>query len=453
MEFRAYDYQKTATNFILEKNKAGLFLDMGLGKTVSTLMAIEELIYQRLEIDKILVIAPLRVAKTVWDSEIEKWDRINHLKISKVLGTEKQRIDALNKKADIYIINRENVSWLIRNTNFDYDMVVIDELSSFKSTKAKRFRDLKKFIGRSKRVVGLTGTPSPNGLMDLWPQIFLLDKGERLGKTVTHYRSRYFKPGKSRGHIVYEYVPLPKAEKEIKNKLSDICLSMSKDDYLEMPDRVFIDVKVQMDSRERKLYKELERDNIIAFKDTEIVGVNAAALNNKLQQLANGAAYGDNQDVIKIHDKKLDALEELIEEANGQSVLVFYSYKHDRDRIKERLGSKCFELKSETAIKNWQEGKYEVAIAHPASVGHGLNLQSGGHIIVWFGLTWSLELYNQANDRLYRQGQKNTVSVYHLITEDTVDEACMRAIKKKEKGQEALMEYLKFKLDNFRKEE
>lgn len=416
------------------------------GKTICTLSAIEELMYDRIEISKVLIIAPIRVAVSTWPSEIKKWDNIRHLTYSVVVGTPKQRISALNEEADIYIINRENVVWLMENHNWDFDMVVIDELSSFKNNQAKRFKALKKKIVKCKRVVGLTGTPTPNGLIDLWPQIYLLDQGERLGRTLGAFRERYFKPGRSKGYIVYEYIPLDTAKTDIFDKLADVCISMRKEDYLDMPDRVYQDVEVNLEPKALKAYQTFEKESVLELANSDgIVAVNAAAVSNKLQQFANGAIYDENRKYTVLHDSKIEALKELVEMANGQPVIVFYNFKHDQQRIQQEFETR--ELNTDKDIEEWNQGKISILLAHPASIGHGLNLQEGGHIIIWFGLTWSLELYQQANDRLYRNGQKNTVSVYHIVAKDTIDQRILEALAKKEKVQDSLMEYMKAKME------
>lgn len=449
MKFNPYPYQKKSIDWILEHDRCGLLLDMGLGKTVCTLTAIEDLIYNRFEISKVLIIAPIRVALSTWSSEIEKWDNIAHLRYSIAVGTPAQRMKALEQDADIYIINRENVVWLIENHHWNFDMCVIDELSSFKNNQSKRFKSLRKRIARCSRVVGLTGTPAPNSLMDLWPQLYLLDQGQRLGRTISQYRNRYFKPGRSNGYVVYDYTPLPEAEKEIYDRISDICISMKKEDYLEMPEKVFNTVDIELDKKSLKYYKQLERNAIIELGDDDaVLASNAASACNKLQQIANGAVYTEDRSAIRIHNAKLEALEELIESANGQPVIVFYQFKHDQERIKERFETR--ELKSDQDVKDWNDKKIPILLAHPASIGHGLNLQHGGHIIIWFGLTWSLELYLQANDRLYRQGQEKAVMIYHIVAKDTVDERIVKALSNKEKGQDALMDYVKAKIEEYK---
>ena len=443
-----HEFQNYGVDFIINKPISALMLECGLGKTITTLTAVSDLMYDYFEISKVLIIAPLRVGLTVWKQECDKWEQLKYLRCSIAIGSVSEREKALQADADIYIINRENVEWLVKNYPFDFDMVVVDELSSFKSHQSKRFRALRKVRPKLDRIVGLTGTPAPNGLMDLWAEINLLDMGERLGRYITRYRDEYFKPDKRNGAIVYSYKPLPDAEERIYGKISDICVSMKAADYLEMPERVDNIVEVGMSDKETAMYKRLEKEMLLPFADGDIDAVNAASLSNKLLQLANGAVYDENGKVKKIHSRKLDALEGLIEAANGKSVLVYYSYKHDRDRISERFNAR--EIKDDKDISEWNTGKIQLAIAHPASCGHGLNLQSGGSTIVWFGLTWSLELYQQANARLYRQGQKNTVVVHHIITKGTVDEKVMTALKNKDIGQASLMEAIKARIEEVR---
>ena len=446
MKYKPYDYQEYATQWILDKEKAGLLLDMGMGKSVITLTAIDELMFDYFEVSKVLVIAPLRVAESTWDEEAAKWDHLEHLKISKVLGTEKERINALYTKADIYIINRENVKWLVDKCGKDwpFDMLVIDELSSFKSHRAQRFKALRKVRPFMKRVVGLTGTPAPNGLIDLWSQIYLLDGGERLGKTITGYRERYFLPDKRNQHIVFTYKLKEGAEEAIYEKLSDICVSMKAEDYLKLPERINNIIPIYLPKEAKEKYDQLERDLLLPLKDSDIVANTAGVLANKLLQMANGAVYDEDGDVQEIHNAKLKALEDTIEAANGKPVLIFYSYKHDLDRIKKHLKRDDLTvLDTAEDIKKWNEGKIPIMLAHPASAGHGLNLQAGGNIIIWFGLTWSLELYSQANARLYRQGQKQNVIIHHLVAKDTMDEDVMKALEGKEVGQEALLNAVK----------
>lgn len=441
-----HEYQKYCVDFIITHPVAALFLDLGLGKTVTTLTAVNELMYNRFEISKVLIIAPLRVAQTTWSDEIQKWSHLENLRVSKVLGTPSERNAALDEDADIYIINRENVDWLVSNHTFDFDMVVIDELSSFKNHQSKRFKALRKVRPAVKRIVGLTGTPAPNGLMDLWAEINILDMGERLGRFITRYRETYFLPDKRNGMVIFSYKPLPNAEKCIYEKISDICISMKAADHLNMPKRMDNVVTVEMNETEHKLYDKLSKEMLLPFDEGDIDAVNAAALSNKLLQTANGAVYDENGNVRYIHGRKLDALEDLIEAAVGKPILVFYSFKHDKGRIAERFEVR--EIKTERDIHDWNSGNIPVALAHPASCGHGLNLQSGGSTVVWFGLTWSLELYQQANARLYRQGQKDTVVIHHIITKGTIDENVMRALKHKDKGQSALIEAVKARVKN-----
>lgn len=395
-----------------------------------------------------LVIAPKRVAENTWSKETDKWQHLNHLKVSKIMGTQKQRLDALNSPADLYVINRENVVWLVETLGnaWKFPIVVIDELSSFKSAQAKRFKALRKVRGRIKRLIGLTGTPRPNGLEDLWPEVYLLDQGERLGRTLTQFRSRYLVPEKMNGHIVYSYKPRPGAEAEVYEKLADICMSVKKEDVLQLPGQVYEDVVLTLPPALLKKYKQFERDQVLEClsEDGEIVAGSAAALTNKLLQFANGAIYDMDGKVHELHTVKLEALEELLEAAGGESVLVLYAYKHDAARIKARID--CRELDTPEDMDAWNRGEIPVALAHPASIGHGLNLQDGGHIIVWYGLSWSLELYQQANERLNRPGQKHVCKVYHLIVEGTHDERVLQALANKDKGQSAAIEALRLEI-------
>lgn len=447
MIYKPHSYQEYATQWILNKEKSGLLMDMGLGKTVVTLTAIVELMYNMFDVSKVLVIAPLRVADTTWQDEIEKWEHLKYLKLSKVLGSKKNRIVALYKKADVYTINRENVPWLVDfyKNDWPFDMVVIDELSSFKSPSAKRFKALKKVRHKIKRIVGLTGTPAPNGLLNIWSQIYLLDGGERLGRTFTGYRNRYFHPQKYiNGVIPADYVINEDAEERIYEKISDICISMKALDYLKMPECIFNKVMVELSEKDMKLYRKLERDLLLPFEDSDVDAKNAAVLSNKLLQMASGAVYDEYGDVKLIHDKKLDALEDLIEAANGKPVLVYYGFKHDKNRIKERF--EVEEINTSGDIAKWNSGKIRIAICHPASTGHGLNLQEGGCTIIWFSMTWSLELYQQANARLYRQGQKHTVVIHHIIAKDTVDEKVMQVLENKDTSQTALIDAVKARI-------
>ena len=444
MNYNPYDYQKYATNFIKTHKEAVLLLDVGLGKTSCALTAIKDLLDSG-EVKKVLVIAPLRVAKITWSDEIQKWDHLSGLRYSVVVGTEKQRLKALEKDADIYIINRESVEWLIHKSfkKFNYDMLVIDELSSFKSYSAKRFKALMNMRHRLSRVVGLTATPSSNSLLDLFSEYKLIDGGVRLGQYITHYREKYFDPDKRNANVIFSYKLKPFAEEAIYSKIDDITISMKAVDYLKMPPILYNEIKVKLDQKERKIYEILKKDMIVALEDKEIDAMNAASLSNKLLQMANGSVYGEEKEVIHLHDKKLDALEEIVEAANGNSVLCAYWYKHDLERIKARFGDKCQEINSEASIRKWNSGDIQIGLIHPMSAGHGLNLQSGGSILVWFGLTWSLELYQQTIGRLYRQGQTRSVIIHHIVSKDTIDERVMLALKNKEVSQDALVRAVK----------
>jgi SNF2 family DNA or RNA helicase len=447
--FKPHNYQEYAKEWIIEKPSSGLFLDLGMGKTVCTLTAVEELLYDYFDVAKVLVIAPLRVAEDTWSSEVEKWEHLKNLKISKVLGKEETRIISLKEKADIYVINRENVEWIVEylGKGWFFDMVVIDELSSFKSPKSNRFKALKKVRPFIKKIVGLTGTPAPNGLLDLWSQVYLLDGGERLGKTLTGYRDRYFQPDKRNQTVIFSWKPVEGAEDRVYEKLKDICISMKASDYLELPARINNSIMVQLPKIAEEKYKKLEKELLLPLEESDVVANTAAVLTNKLLQMANGAVYDENGEVKEIHDAKLKALDDVIEAANGKPVLVFYSYKHDLDRLSKHLKNKDFRvLNTSKDIETWNKGKVPIMLVHPASAGHGLNLQFGGNIIVWFGLTWSLELYQQANARLYRQGQQQSVVVNHIIAKGTIDEEVMRALDNKEVGQEALLKAVKARL-------
>lgn len=444
MKYKAHDYQKYATQFIIDHPAAGLLLDMGCGKSVITLTALWELAFDYFDIAKVLVIAPKRVAEDTWRKEIEKWEHLKELTYSIVLGSKEQRKKALNKKALIYIINRENVPWLIENHKWDFDTVVIDELSSFKSNKAQRFKALKKVRPIVKRIIGLTGTPAPNSLMDLWSEIYLLDMGQRLGRYIGGFRERFFTPDKRNQEVIFSYKPREGAENKIYELISDICVSMKALDHIKMPELITNNVVVEMSSKELKLYNKFKNDMVLELGDKELEAINAAALSNKLLQMANGAVYDDNKAVVEIHNRKLGALEDLIEGANGKPVLVAYWYKHDKDRIMQHFQAE--EINTSADIDKWNKGEMPVALIHPASAGHGLNLQQGGNTIVWFGLTWSLELYQQLNARLYRQGQKETVVIHHIITKNTIDENVIKALEKKDIGQNSLIEAVKWRL-------
>lgn len=405
------------------------------------------------EVNKVLVIAPKRVAEDTWSTEVDKWDHLKDLRISKIIGTPKQRINAINENADIYIVSRDNVKWLVDNCfrYWKWDMCVIDELSSFKNSKSQRFRALKKVRPHFKRIVGLTGTPTPNSLIDLWPQMYLLDGGERLGKTITGYKERFFYPGQHNGYVVYEWKLRENAEDSINKKISDICISMKAKDYLNMPERIDNIIRIKLPDKTIKKYKEFSKDLVMELdNEEEITAVSAAVLTNKLLQFANGAIYNDDKKIIELHDEKIDKLLEIIDTSNGKPVLVFYNFKHDKERIIKALakrGIKDYQgLDTSEDIKNWNEGKIQVALLHPASAGHGLNLQYGGNIIIWFGLNWSLELYQQANARLYRQGQKESVIIHHLVAKNTVDEDVMQALENKDVNQEKLLEAVKARL-------
>lgn len=446
MKFIPHAYQQYAIRHIETHKEAALFLDMGLGKTVIALSAIWDLAFDFFEVSKVLVVAPLRVARDTWPAEIEKWEHLKYMTYSVVVGTEEERRQALLKQALVYIINRENVDWLVSKSGvpFRFDMVVIDELSSFKSHTSKRFKSLLKVRPRVKRIVGLTGTPSGNGLMDLWAEFRLLDMGKRLGRYISHYREAFFEPDKRNQMMVFSYKPRPGAAKEIYQLIGDITISMKSLDFLPMPKLIMNEVHVKLSPAERKVYDELRKKMALSIEGKEIDAANAAALSGKLLQMANGAVYDDNHKPIHIHDRKLDALEDLVEAANGKPVLIAYWFKHDLARMKERLSIR--EIRSSKDITDWNEGKIPVAAIHPASAGHGLNLQAGGSVLIWFGLTWSLELYQQTNARLWRQGQKHTVIIEHIVTEGTIDEQVMRVLQSKNKTQEALIAAVKANL-------
>ena len=412
------------------------------GKTVTTLTAIRDLMYDTFEVKRVLVVAPLRVARDTWPEEIRKWDHLKDLTCSVVVGSVAERRRALQKKADIYIVNRENLVWLYEHCKMPFDMVVLDELSSFKNHQAKRFRAIKALRPKVKRIVGLTGTPSGNGLMDLWAEFRILDMGERLGRYISQYRNLYFKPDKRNGMVVYSYKPLPGAEEAIYHQISDITMSMKATDYLEMPELVSVAKEVRLSETEKKRYDELKKSLVLELPGGEVTSANAASLTLKLSQMANGAIYTDDKNVVNIHDRKLEALEDLVESVNGKSVLVAYWFKHDKDRIRERMEAR--ELKEPQDFTDWNAGKIPVALIHPASAGHGLNLQQGGSILIWFGLTWSLELYQQTNARLWRQGQADkTVIIQHIVAKDTIDERILNVLEHKDGTQAALIEAVK----------
>ena len=448
MRYAPHDYQAYAIDYIETHPVATVFLDMGLGKTSITLTAISNLLFDSFEVHRVLIIAPLRVARDTWTAEVDKWDHLQNLICSVAVGTEAQRRAAFMRPADIYIINRENVQWLVEESGipFTFDMIVIDELSSFKNHNTKRFKSMLKVRPKVNRIVGLTGTPASNGLMDLWAEFRILDMGQRLGRFITKYRTDYFMPDKRNGQIIYTYKPLPYAEDAIYRQISDITISMKSTDHLQMPELINSEYTVQLSEDEQKHYAELKQELVLTLEDGEITAANAASLSGKLSQMANGAIYDDNGEVIQIHDRKLDALEDIIEAANGKPILVAYWFKHDLERIRERFTVR--EIKTSRDIADWNQGKIPVAVIHPASAGHGLNLQSGGSTLVWFGLTWSLELYQQANARLWRQGQKDqTVVIHHIITKNTIDERIMSALQKKERAQSALIDAVKADLE------
>lgn len=450
MKLTLHNYQVVAKDFIISHPNAAVILDMGMGKTATTLSAVNELMFDRFEVTKVLVIAPLRVANTVWSDEIEQWAELRHLRYSKIVGTPKQRKVALQKDADIYIVNRENLPWLVEQCSpyFKWDMVVIDELSSFKSWQSKRFKAFMAMRPYMKRIVGLTGTPSSNGLMDLFAEFKVIDGGERLGRFIGEFRSRYFEEGRRNGNIVYEYIPMDYAECQIQDKISDITISMKALDYLDMPELISTKKLVRMSEKEKEKYSQFKKEYVLSELDgLEVTAANAASLTNKLVQLSNGAVYSDDHTVVPLHEQKLDALEDILESANGEPVLVAYWFKHDLARIMGRLEKhkvKSRVLKTEEDIREWNKGNVPVGLLHPASAGHGLNLQKGGHNLVWFGLTWSLELYQQTNARLWRQGQEaETVVIQHIVTEGTIDEEILRALENKDAQQERLIEAVK----------
>lgn len=453
-----HNYQRACVAHIIEHPYCGVFLDMGLGKTVSTLTAVNDLMNDYCEISSVLVVAPKRVAESVWQEEAAKWEHLSRLTFSKITGPARKREEAARKKADIHIVSRDNLAWLVAlfGGRLPYEMVVADELSSFKSHQAQRWKALRAARPYLRRFVGLTGTPAPNGLIDLWPQIFLMDRGERLEKTVTAYRQKYFRPGKTNGHVVFSYTLLNDAEARIRDRIKDICISMKAEDYLQLPERTDNYIRLRMPDDIKARYDSFEREKVLellgsAEGDADLISVvNAAALSNKLLQFANGAVYDGDKNARPVHNIKLEALKEIVEDANGQPVLVAWTYQFDRDRIREAL--KAYgprELKDGRDIDDWNAGRVQVMLAHPASAGHGLNLQAGGHIIVWFGQTWSLELYQQFNARLYRQGQTRQVIVHHLVLQDTHDEDVVRALKGKREKQNALMDSIKAKIDKY----
>ena len=440
-----HSYQKYAAEFICAHEASAILLDCGCGKTVITLTAIKELLWNRFEVRKVLVICPVRVAD-VWREEIQKWEHLRGLRISIAIGSAEERREALAREADIHVINRENVQWLVENCVWQWDMLVVDELSSFKNPKAKRFKALKRMRPRVKRIVGLTGTPSSNGLMDLWAEYRLLDMGARLGKFLGAYRQEYFRPDKTNGYIVYSYKPLQGAEEKIYRRISDMTVSIRCTDVLQMPELISVPYEVRMNDEEMQTYKRLKQDLVLTLKDGEVTAGNAAALCGKLSQLANGAIYRDDGSSVEVHSRKLDALEDIIEAQCGKPLLVAYWFRHDLERIAKRFDIE--RIDTARSISRWNEGLIPVGLIHPASAGHGLNLQSGGNSLVWFGLTWSLELYMQTNARLWRQGQKNgTVIIRHIVSKGTVDERILKALRNKELTQTSLMEAVKKEME------
>lgn len=460
MKFVPHAYQRYCINRLIEDKALGLLLDMGLGKTVITLTAINDLKYNRFLVSKVLVIAPKKVAEATWAKEAAKWDHLKMLRVIPVLGTQAKRVRALNTPADIYVINRENVPWLVdyyRNA-WPFDMVVVDEFSSFKNHKAKRFKSLTWVRGHITRFVGLTGTPAPNGLLDLWAQVYLLDEGARLGKRITHFRERYFEPDQRDRDHVFSYAPKPGADEVIRELIGDICVSMKAEDYLELPDCISVTVPVVLDSKAKAAYDKLEKEMLLEVDGNIIDAGTAAVLTNKLLQLCNGAVYDENREILEIHDCKIEAFMELVEALNGRPALVFYNFQHDLARIKKALstsGLRVRELKGPQDEEDWNSRKIDILLAHPASCAYGLNLQNGGNHVIWFGLNWSLELYQQANKRLHRQGQTEKVIIHHLTVEGGVDEDVMAALEDKGATQDKLMDALKARIEKYkgRKEE
>lgn len=453
MNFTPYPHQRAGIDWIINHPACALLWGMGTGKTVTTLTAVNRLLFDLMEDGPVLVIAPKRVAENTWSKEADKWEHLRHLRVVKIMGTAKQRQEAVlsifeGPFADVYVINRENIVWLVEylGKRWPFPIVVIDELSSFKSAGAKRWKALRRVRGRIRRIIGLTGTPRPNGLEDLWPEVYLLDQGERLGRTLTAFRSKYLIPEKMNGHVVYSYRAREGAEAEVYDRLADICMSIRKEDVLSLPGQIYEDVVLDAPPALLKQYKQFERDKVMECldEDGEIVAGSAAALTNKLLQFANGAIYDMDGQVHNLHTVKLDALEEMLEAAGGDPVLVLYAYQHDADRIRQRIT--CRALDTPEDIDAWNRGEIPVALAHPASIGHGLNLQDGGHIIIWYGLTWSLELYQQANERLNRPGQRNVCRIYHLVLRGTHDERVLKALANKDKGQAAAIEALRLEI-------
>lgn len=448
MKYQPHEYQLKAEQWILEHDKCGLFLPMGMGKTSITLTAISDLMYDYFRVRKVLIIAPIRVADTTWPAEINKWDHTKGLTYAKILGDRKQRLAGIAQDVDVYLINRENVQWLVEQcgSRWPYDMVVIDELSSFKNPKAKRFKAIKRVLPRVKYFVGLTGTPAPKGLPDLWPQVYLMDQGARLGKTLTAFRGRYLRPGRSNGHVIYEWLLQDGAKRRIYEAIGDICMSLKAEDWLKLPECRYINHEIILPDKVMQQYRRFKQNKIIELcPDGVITAANAGVVTNKLLQFTAGAVYDENHAEQYLHDEKLNALEDLLEAANGNHVMVFYYFKFDFDRIRQRFpGLNIRAIEDQQDVKDWNDGKIDILLVHPASVGHGLNLQQGGNIIIWYTLpNWNLELYLQANARLHRQGQKRAVTVYHLIAKGTVDEDMIRSLESKDVSQRALIEALK----------
>lgn len=460
MNYKPYPYQEFAEQHIIKYRGTGLFMEMGLGKTVATLTAVVELLRTK-QVKKVIVIAPLKVARDVWTNEIEKWDHLRHLRVAKILGTPVQRQQALLMKADIWVVNRENIPWLVAlfgGLGWPFDMTIIDELSSFKSAKSRRFKALRMVLSKVNKIVGLTGTPRPNSLLDLWSQLYLLDSGQRLGQTLGQYRNKYFTPAQTNGHIVYSYA-LRKGEdligkeiyeKEVYDKISDICISMKAKDYIQLPEKIIVNRMINLPVDIKEQYDKFEMEQVLAINDKELTAANAAVLTGKLLQFSNGAVYDENKEWEVVHDEKLDALEEIIEEGDGQPVLIFYSFKHDLVRIKNRI-KQTREMKTNQDMLDWNAGGIKVMACHPGSAGHGLNLQAGGNLIVWFGVNWSLELYLQANARLHRQGQLKPVIIHHLLCAGTMDMDVMRVLMNKEQGQNGMMQALRARIEKYKK--
>ncbi|WP_408927379.1 SNF2-related protein [Corynebacterium marquesiae] len=449
MKFKPHDYQRYTIQFIIDHSESAIFLGMGMGKTISTLTAINDLIRNRFETQKVLVIAPIRVARDTWPAEIHKWDHLAGLTVSPIIGTAKQREAAANRRADIYTIGRENIPWLVKHhgNRWPYDMVIIDELSSFKNPQAKRFKALKKVRPKIHRIVGLTGTPAPNSLLDIWAPFRLIDNGQRLGKYITHYRDQYFTPGRRNGTVVYNWNLRPGADQAIYDNIADITVSMRTTDYLQLPESTHQHITVQLPTKARKHIDTLKRDLVLDLDDDTIDAANAATLSLKLQQLAGGAIYNEaGDDYITIHDEKIQALTELVDQAQGNTLLVCYWFKHERDRILDAIpGARVLDTAKD--FHDWNNGDIPVALIHPASAGHGLNLQAGGHIMVWYTTPWSLELYEQANARLHRQGQTDPVSIIHIDTADSIDQTVHQALTRKDTTQQALITAVKAQLE------